>query len=197
MATSARGLGEHDVVGTQPAGCALEQAEGADHPAAQPHRDRVGGYEADLQGLGCEGPPFRGDRQIGEIDTDARGAGAVAVHARALVVLEGEKFQHVCALVGGGDGHEPVLLVGEQDSRRLDVEEFHAALTQLLQEFDDTEIIGQRVGDLHEHLGQSLHTRHGAGPSLRPKLFLSSFSPSRRRRSTMSREMSPTGRPDA
>lgn len=53
-------------------------------------------------------------------------------------------------LVGRGDDLEGVLLIGQEDAGRRDIEQGDAVPSQLLKEFYGIEVIDQGVRHLHE-----------------------------------------------
>ena len=67
-------------------------------------------------------------------------------------------------LVGGSDGLQAVVLIGQQDADGGDVDHFHAAHGQLLQEVDEVEAVDQGFGGFHENLGDALFAGHSRQP---------------------------------
>ena len=81
----------------------VEQVEGADDGAAQPHGQRVHRMEPGGERLGREPGPAAVDG--GEVLVHDRLAGAVAVEARAFLGLQFEQLQDAHRLARGG--HHP------------------------------------------------------------------------------------------
>ena len=96
----------------------------------------------------------RGQRPAdGQVGDRHRLAGAEAVHARTLVGLQLEQLQQPGAFRGGGHHLQRVLPVGQQQPGRGDAQQLHAPLGQHVQEVDHVEVVDERVGHLHEHVG--------------------------------------------
>jgi len=134
------------------AGAHLEQVEGADDLAAQPHGQRVHRTEAGTERLGGEPGPTMAVG--GQIDFEDRLTGVVAVETRALAGLQFEQLQPAHRLAGGG--HHPQITVGTDqhepggpDSQHLD-----ATVGEQGQQLHDVEVRDERVGQLHERRGQ-------------------------------------------
>jgi hypothetical protein len=125
---------------------------------------RVRGHVPGLAGLRREARPGRGHLRPRQVDVGAGGAGAVALDARALVVLEREELQQAGVLVRGGDDLQFAVRVHEQDAGRRHVEQLDAARGQPVQQVDDVEVLDQGVRDLHEDLGQTSFAGHGDHP---------------------------------
>ncbi len=104
----------------------MEQVEGADDRAPQPHRQGMDGVEASGERLRREvGPAVVAGEQVLVHDRDA---GAVAVEARALSSLELEQLEHAHGL--GRRSHHAQLAVrsSEHDAGGSDVEHVDAAV---------------------------------------------------------------------
>ena len=96
----------------------------------------------------------RGQRPAdGQVGDRHRLAGAEAVHTRALVGLQLEQLQQPGPFGGGGHHLQRVLLVGQQQPGRRDAQQLDTPLGQHVQEVDHVEVVDERVGHLHEHVG--------------------------------------------
>ena len=115
-------------------------------------------------------PPDRGLRGTDVTDDDGQ-AGAETVRARPLVMLKLEQLHHP-RLLGGGS-HQPQRPVGagQQQARRVDLQQLHAPLSQRLQELHQVVSDHQRVRQLDERLRQTL--AHGCCHSRTVDLLLS------------------------
>jgi hypothetical protein len=133
---------------------AAEQVEGADRRAAEFHRDCVDRREAVLAGALDEGwPPLD---VVVEIARGDRAARAEAVDAGSLVGLQLEEFEQTGVLVGRRDGLQPAAIVGEQDARGVDAEQFDAAYGEGVQGVGDVEVRAVGVRELHRGLHETL-----------------------------------------
>jgi hypothetical protein len=91
-----------------------EQAEGSEHdvPAASSEgraRTRTQRIERPSRIAASAAP-------VGEVGDDDRGAGLVAVQARAFVALSLEHLEVVSSFGGGGDQVQHSMLVGQQQT---------------------------------------------------------------------------------
>ena len=103
-----QGLGRLDVGATHISRLDVEQVEGADDRAPQPHGQGMDGVETGGKGLSSEtGPAARGH---GEVCLDGRLAASVTVEARSFFGLQLEELQYPHGFAGGS--HDPQLAVG-------------------------------------------------------------------------------------
>jgi hypothetical protein len=109
-------------------------------------RSRIGG------GVG-EPRPAPVGTQVGGGDGPA---GAEAVQAGTLAVLQLEQLEQPRGLAGGGHHAQLAAGVGQQQPGGGDVKQLGAAVGQHLQEVDDVEVGDHGIGQLDEGLRQQL-----------------------------------------
>ncbi|MEU4621915.1 hypothetical protein AB0G04_18320 [Actinoplanes sp. NPDC023801] len=83
-----------------------------------------------------------------------RFAGGEAVRARRH--LDVEQLQHPAVLRGRRRQSQHPVLVGDEDAGQLHIQELHAPAGEQAYEIPDIDIGDQRVGQLHERLGNRL-----------------------------------------
>ena len=92
----------------------------------------------------------------GDVGDDDRLPGAVAVQARALVVLDLEQFRDPCLLGRGGHQLQHAAGVGQQQPRRVHLQQLHAPLGEHVQELHQVKAADQGVGQIDERLREAL-----------------------------------------
>ena len=98
----------------------VEQVEGTDDGAAQPHRQRVDRVEAGGQRFGHKSGPAPVDR--GEVLVDDCLARPVAVEARAFLRLQLEQLQQAHGLAGRSHDSQVTVWCGHHEAGCSDVE---------------------------------------------------------------------------
>ena len=88
-------------------------------------------------------------------------AGAVAVEARALLVLDLEELEDPRALVGGAHVVQATVEVREHQARRSRTGHLRRMASDAVQEVDDVEVGHQGVGHLDEDVRQPFDVDHG------------------------------------
>lgn len=106
----------------------------------------------------------------GEVSVDDRLPAVERVEARSVVVLQLEQLEELGTLGGGRHEMRAFLGVGEQDAYGGVAGEPGDAVGEHLQEFDQVELVDERVGDLDEDFRQAFrrYGGHGCLPAFRP-----------------------------
>ena len=151
-------LGGLDVGLSHLPGLDVEQVEGTDDRAAQPHRQRVDRVEAGGERFGGESGPAAVDR--GQVLVHDWLARPVAVEARAFLRLQLEQLQHAHGLAGGSHHPQVTVWCDQHESSGVDVEHVDATVSKQRQQLHHVEVGDERVGQLDERLGQHRFSRH-------------------------------------
>ena len=142
---------------TEFAGPATEQAQGAQNNAGGAHGHRMHGGDAHLQRGRNELRPPGG--RVAQICHRDRMAGGIALHAGPLVGLQLEEFQFTGLPGGRGQQAQLPQRVGEQESRRRDIQQVGAALGELGEQVDDVEVVEQFVDERYDRAQYTSFTR--------------------------------------
>ena len=97
---------------------------------AQPHRQGVDRPEPDPDRLLGEGGPS--GPVGGQVGDEYRRAVAVAVQARAFVVLDLHQLQQTGPLAGGGHHPQPAADIDQHQPRRGDLEQLDARIGEIV-----------------------------------------------------------------
>ena len=135
----------------------MEQVQRADGLSAQPQRQRVhrperSGFARPRRRRPATGWP-RGE--VGHAD---RGAGAVAVQAGALLVLQLQQLHQLGVLAGGGDHAQLSVGVAEHDPGGVGGQQGHAVGDEPVEQVDDVVVVDQGVGERDEGPAHGLFT---------------------------------------
>jgi hypothetical protein len=84
--------------------------------------------------------------------------GAVAVQARALLVLQLQELHQLGVLTGGGHDAQLVVGVGEQEAGGVGGQQGHAVGDELVEHVDDVVVVDQGVGERDECAADGLFT---------------------------------------
>jgi hypothetical protein len=118
----------------------------------------VDGVEAGGERLGREaGPAVVGG---GEVLVEDGLAGAVAVQAGAFLGLDLEELQDAHGVAGGGHDPQVAFWRDEHEPGCSDIEHVDASVGEHREELDDVEVGHERVGQLHEGLGEGGFSGH-------------------------------------
>ena len=131
---------------------AAQQVQRADDLVAEPHRQGLHGAESRLDGGRREPrPPLI---RVGQVGRGDRLAGAEAVQARSLVILDLEQLDQASCLAGCRRDPQLTAGVGQHHAGRGRGQQGHTAVGEHVQEVNDVKVSHHRVGQAHEGIGE-------------------------------------------